>query len=1103
MYLLRKLIISFILLALGLSLSPTFAQTTFEKFGKNRVQYKKFYWRNISTFNFDIYYYDNGSRLANFATRYLEVEFDEITGILGYTPYFKTKIFIYNSVSDLQQSNVGIEDDNIIVGGQTDFFNSQVEIPFTGSEVDFKIELRRGLALMLIREMMFGGSLKDMLQSTYLGNFSEWFLLGGAAYVAEGWSEEMDDRLRDLFKRRRNRKPNLLDGEEAIIIGQSIWNYIAEEYGTNNIASILNLARIIRNERNSIGSTLGIRYNDFLDNWRGFYQSRFQETIANTEDGTQAIRLRKRNRRGFVYHQFKMSPEGDKVAYTENLNGKYRVVVQDLRKRKKKVLMRTGYLAINQRYDREIPALAWRDNNHLGIFYMKKGEVQMKVLNMKKKTRYYKEWVYFNHVSDFDFSDDGMYMLISADRKGRADYETGQNDLYIYNLDEDILEKKTDDWFDDLDPKFLPGSNRAFVFSSNRPSDSLNANIISDRGNYNEDYRNFDLFVYDPNQSITEFNRLTYSGGRDISPRFLDNKTLLYLSDDSGTFQLYRYDLATGKQKALSNYSQSLRSFAASKSQQGLVYLMPRKGRFYPFYQSNFDFDRNETPFETARAKLLKGRNEFAPRIVPPKEPKQVVVDSSLIDQPKEEEIYAEDEIDTDNYTFGEEIVKEQRSGLEKAQSAMLDKVKQAKASQLQVRGPYDYEPRFRTENATTTVQIDPLRGWGLLVEMAASDLLENHKLKGGFFMVTDLRNSDFFGEYQYLARRFDYKLRFDRNTFNFNGTGFVQTHHMNRFELTTSYALSNLMRLSISPFYMNTFHKLTPADGSSFLLDSPNHRYHYTGYRVEFVYDNTRVNGQNMISGTRVKAYFEDTRGLKINQEVADLGVSPSDFSFNRIHLDFRNYFRLHKDLILATRVGYGRFAGNAPKNFILGGMDNWLFNQTDPGQDFTLSQDVIFFANNPNTGEPVFFGNEGLLFTEFITNLRGFNYNKLSGNNFLLANFELRFPIIKYLFGKRINSNFLKNLQIAGFYDIGSAWTGVSPFERENSLNTREVGSDESTFAAVVQDFKNPWLSGYGIGMRSTLLGYYLKLDLAWAIEDFIIADQPKFYLTFGYDF
>ena len=41
--------------------------------------------------------------------------------------------------------------------------------------------------------MLFGGSLKDMFQSTYLLNLPSWFVLGISEYIAKGWNDEMDD----------------------------------------------------------------------------------------------------------------------------------------------------------------------------------------------------------------------------------------------------------------------------------------------------------------------------------------------------------------------------------------------------------------------------------------------------------------------------------------------------------------------------------------------------------------------------------------------------------------------------------------------------------------------------------------------------------------------------------------------------------------------------------------------------------------------------------------------------------------------------------------------------------------------------------------------
>src|SRR3954466_14358833 len=78
------------------------AQYTQEVFGKNRIQYRQFNWQYLSGDNFDIYYYDARKAVAQNALEYLEAEFDRITDLIGYPPYFKTKVFLYNSLADLR-----------------------------------------------------------------------------------------------------------------------------------------------------------------------------------------------------------------------------------------------------------------------------------------------------------------------------------------------------------------------------------------------------------------------------------------------------------------------------------------------------------------------------------------------------------------------------------------------------------------------------------------------------------------------------------------------------------------------------------------------------------------------------------------------------------------------------------------------------------------------------------------------------------------------------------------------------------------------------------------------------------------------------------------
>ena len=206
--------ISVLLILLSIS-SLAIAQEAMEKFGKNRVQYKNFKWRYYSTENFDIYFYDGGNELARIATEYLEKEFDRITDILGTVSYSKTEIFLYNSATDMLQSNIGVNDNSFDVAGQTDFVKPLVEIAYPGNAEEFKRILVYKVASMLMYDMMFGGSLSDMFQNSYMLFLPEWFMSGAARYTAYGWDVKMDDFIRDLIRTKSIKNLNKFTETEA------------------------------------------------------------------------------------------------------------------------------------------------------------------------------------------------------------------------------------------------------------------------------------------------------------------------------------------------------------------------------------------------------------------------------------------------------------------------------------------------------------------------------------------------------------------------------------------------------------------------------------------------------------------------------------------------------------------------------------------------------------------------------------------------------------------------------------------------------------------------------------------------------------------------
>jgi hypothetical protein len=432
-----------------------------------------------------------------------------------------------------------------------------------------------------------------------------------------------------------------------------------------------------------------------------------------------------------------------------------------------------------------------------------------------------------------------------------------------------------------------------------------------------------------------------------------------------------------------------------------------------------------------------------------------------------------EGEVDTDNYEFDEDVLKafesKRNRGSFPTTPGTLSRTKAVREN-IAIKGPYNYKGLFITNDASSDWRIDPIRGFGYAQSISMNDLLENHVIKAGIFISSNFRNSDLFAEYNNNTYRVDFGLRIDRKTLYNDSEGLIQKYRFNQLMFTASYPFSTTSRLSVSPMFTST--RMIEV-----LLTNPDLASNYGGLRTEFVFDNTRVNGMNMMEGTRFKVRYDLYQGLSNGNE-----------SFNRVSLDLRHYQKIHRDLILAVRASASHSGGRAPKQNILGGMENWLGNRKE----------------NRTGDNPLNFqrDNRDIFFADFATNLRGFKLNRLSGTSYMLLNAELRIPLVKYLYRGAITSSFLRNFQIVGFGDIGTAWTGKGPFSENNSLNTQIIGDENETFRATVTNYKNPYLMGYGAGVRTTLFGFYAKFDYAWGVDNGY-TNKPIPYVTLGYDF
>jgi hypothetical protein len=162
------------------------------------------------------------------------------------------------------------------------------------------------------------------------------------------------------------------------------------------------------------------------------------------------------------------------------------------------------------------------------------------------------------------------------------------------------------------------------------------------------------------------------------------------------------------------------------------------------------------------------------------------------------------------------------------------------------------------------------------------------------------------------------------------------------------------------------------------------------------------------------------------------------------------------------------------------MGGVDNWLFPKF-------------------NQITPIDY-NQNYAYQTLATNMRGFNQNIRNGNSFVVINSELRFPVFQYFSKTPISSSFLRSFQIVGFGDIGTAWTGSNPYSPENSLFTSYINSGPMHISVEVQ--KEPIVGGFGFGARATVMGYFIRGDVSWGVDDYRVR-EPVYYLSLSLDF
>jgi hypothetical protein len=1066
---------------LSLNVHAQFYYGATQTFGKNRVQYNDFHWSWYRFERFDIYFYQDGKELAEFTSRVATKQLIELEKYLDFPIDDRLEIVLYNNMSDLKQTNIGLDDEPMYnTGGVTRIVGTKLFIYFDGDHNHLIEQIRAGIAEILIYNMIYGGNFREAMRSSTLIKLPEWYLSGLISFLSKPWSVEVDNRVRDGILSERYGHFNRLTGEEARFAGHALWNYIVTTYGKKIVPHILYMTVINRNVESGFLFVLGSSFDQISEDAIRFYTDRYKNLQSLRDD----LQVLKKSSKTQVFSELKFSPNGNHLAYVCNDQGKYKILLYDLNKGSQKKIVRDGFRS-NVNVDYSYPLLSWHpDGQILAVIYEEKGYNWLALYDLETKKADYRPLYQFNKVVDFKYGPDGRNLILSA-------VNNGQSDIYVYDVISNTFDQITNDIYDDIDPTFLAGTS-GIIFSSNRLHDTLA--VPDSLWAVGKDY---DLFYYDLKERPETFRQLTNTPLKnETAARFYERGMIMYLSDQGGTQNrhLLKIDSTVAYVDTITHYRYFFETFQVTDNMFNIIehdlnsfgeqsgQIQYKEGRYWLMLD---DFQPS-SELETFGGTVISRDDEE--RI-----PKSFELEYGVFEDETEP---IEKEVDIDDYSFHPDLAEkydflnEERPAKEKKEDpdnvVQLDQLPSQKpdAKDFKLPRQRNFFPAFFPQSFTTQLDNSFLNhsyqtftagiplflnpSFNAVMGIDLMDLMENYRIYGAFRISVNLEDHEFYLAFKDYKKRLDKEILFHRRSQrSVLDDAYLIKSNIHEVGYSLSYPLSDVMRVKGTATYRND--QVIFLATNQLSLEQDPFVNHWGIIKAEWVYDNTISTGLNLYNGWRWKIFSE------YYQNATELDQSMVTAGF-----DFRNYTKVHRSIIWANRLAGGTSMGGQKLIYYMGGIDNWLAPKFDQTTQIDYEQNYAFQT--------------------LATPLRGFDQNIRNGNSFMVLNSELRIPFFRYLSSRPIRSDFFENFQITGFLDVGTAWTGLHPWDESNFLNREEV--TQGPITAIVYTQVEPIVAGYGIGARTRVLGYFLKADYAWGWVDGVVQD-PRFYLSLGLDF
>ena len=1066
----------FLLLIAAVPLYAQFYNGSQLSFGKNRVQHQKFNWEYFRDTQFDVYFYPTGKNLAEY-TLYKAPQFiSEIEKMLNFTSEKKIQFIVYNTQADFRESNFACDDEDFYnQGGITNIYGTKVYLYFDGSHAHFDKMLKAGIMNIYAHLLVEGSTTASNMKSSYTGSMPSWYYNGLSSYIGRNWDSDIDAHVKDGILTQRYADFDELSPVDATYAGHSFWKFIVDEYGEKAIPNILHVTRSSGSYERGFYLVTGLEYRQLLANWFRYYYILYAKDRERTMPDGNGILKRPHKLRD--YNQFCFSPDGESYAYATNEAGQVKIWLKTPEKKKPVVIYRK-YKKTEDNPDLSYPSLCWHPSGSVLAFTMEdKGRCYYYPFDTEKNKVGKRILVDVEKITDFSFDPDGKFLLFSG-------FKNGQSDIFIFSLLAKSYQNITNDFYDDCFPVFL--DKKQIVFSSNRPVDSIK---IKDPFYQAKPVDGYNLFLYRYVQKDEKLLQITHSNHvNNIQAQAVSPREILFLSDENGIYnqQLTRLDSSISKIDTIIHYGYFARlshlsdnyysifeqSYNPASVQSGSIILYDKVKRIYitplasPLHQQ-------ELSASSIKAQILKEQQikDSLANVKPEKKKESATKHgfyqfrkSDLVKKP----VIVEDSLSNTGSKKGiqEDVL---TKGFEYVHPISKNYYTQYTVNKLVTQADYGFLNTTYQQFTSSTSPIYLNTGINALFMVGIHDLFENHRITGGFRLGLDMQSNEFMISYENLSRRVDHQIVFYRQSINSYNSYYMYKQRANSlfYIIKLPFDKFNSLRLTLTGRLETNILGST----NDAALKAANEWHVWAGAKIEYIFDSSKELYTNLWKGSKIKLFAEYQQ--RVEKETKNLFV---------IGFDIRKSVKVYKNMTWATRLAASTNFGQSRLVYYMGGVDNWIGAKFNSDIWVDVSKDYAYQT--------------------LATNMHGFEQNIRNGTSFIVLNTELRIPFIQLIVGHKVRFNFFNSMQLLLFGDFGTAWTGLTPYSEDNCLYTRYVINGPIT--AKITRQVEPFVGGFGLGLRVSVFGYFLRFDYAWGVEDYKIYN-PKgmFNFSIGLDF